>query len=236
MHFNEYNQPIGEPLPHWTIRKTPEKKCFNGSYCTLEPLEANKHANELYNAYSQAKDDSDWTWLPVGPFKDFDHYFRIAESFELSKDQIHYTIIDNVTSQAIGSIALIRIDPQNGSLEMGFVLYSPLLKRTRIATEAQYLLMKYVFDDLGYRRYEWKCDSLNEPSEKAALRLGFTYEGTLRKLIIYKGRSRDTSWFSLLNDEWFFNKKVLESWLDEKNFDEKNLQIKSIQQIRKDFL
>lgn len=230
--LNQYKQEIGELLPHWTPRQLPQKNNLKGKYCLLEPYSADRHAHDLYKAYSHAEDDRDWTWLPIGPFKDFDDYFQQAKSFEKSHDPIHYAIIDSATKQAIGSIALMRIDPINGTVEMGFVLYSPLLKKTRIATEAQFLLMQYVFDELGYRRYEWKCDSLNTPSRKAALRLGFTYEGTFRKAVVYKGRSRDTDWFSLIDTEWPNIKTQLQTWLSSKNFDETGQQILSIEQIR----
>lgn len=232
MHYNQYGQPVGQPLPDWTERPFPEKKSIQGQYCTLEPLQADKHAPSLYRAYQHAPDGRDWTWLPIGPFKDFNDYFTHAKQFENSTDQVHYAIIDHKNQHAIGSIALIKIDTLNGSIEMGFVLYSPLLKKTVIATEAQFLLMQYVFDELKYRRYEWKCDHLNEPSRKAALRLGFNYEGTLRNLIVYKGRSRDTSWFSLLDHEWPANKAVLQSWLDPNNFDQNGQQIKPLQYFR----
>ncbi|MCF9034645.1 GNAT family N-acetyltransferase [Acinetobacter nectaris] len=232
MHKNQYDQPIGEPILNWDKRDRPQKKILDGKYCTLVPYKVNLHAKDLYSAYSEALDDRDWTWLPIGPFRNFEEYLSCANQFEISNDPIHYAVINKITQQAVGSIALMRIDTENGVVEMGFVLYSPQLKKTRIATEAQYLLMQYIFDELKYRRYEWKCDSFNDPSKKAALRLGFTYEGTFRKLVVYKNRSRDTSWFSLIDSEWSLNKSVLQSWLDPNNFDQDGQQILSIQQIR----
>lgn len=230
--INKYDQPIGEPLPNWSERAYPQRKILDGQYCKLEPYIVNQHAKDLYDAYSQAPDDRDWTWLPIGPFQSFNDYLEYARQFETTQDPIHYAVINKETQKAVGSIAIMRIDTLNGVLEMGYVLYSPLLKKTTIATEAQFLLMQYVFEELKYRRYEWKCDSFNEPSKKAALRLGFTYEGTFRKLIVYKNRSRDTAWFSLLDDEWPRNKSIFQAWLDPKNFDKNGHQILSIQQLR----
>ncbi|ONQ53145.1 GNAT family N-acetyltransferase, partial [Burkholderia cenocepacia] len=130
-----------------------------------------------------------------------------------------YTVIDRATGRAVGTLALMRIDPANGVIEVGSVTFSPLLKRTPVSTEAQFLLMKYAFDTLGYRRYEWKCDDLNAPSRKAAARLGFRYEGTFRQAIVYRGRNRDTAWFSIIDGEWPDVRAAFEAWLAPENFD-----------------
>lgn len=141
-------------------------------------------------------------------------------------------MIDRATNRAVGTLALMRIDPANGVIEVGSVTFSPLLKRTPASTEAQYLLMKYAFDTLGYRRYEWKCDDLNAPSRKAAVRLGFRYEGTFRQAIVYKGRNRDTAWYSIVDGEWPAVAAAFEAWLSPDNFDTQGSQRQSLTAIR----
>lgn len=190
---NEYGQPIGFPIDGWAPRPQPAAVTLPGRYCRLEPLNADAHAADLYAAYSQAKDGSDWTYLFVGPFDTAQAYRAYAETAALSTDPRHFAVIDLGTGKAVGTLALMRIDPAHGAIEVGSVTFSPLLKQSPLSTEAQYLLMAYAFDTLGYRRYEWKCDDLNAPSRKAAERLGFSYEGTFRRAVIYKGRNRDTA-------------------------------------------
>lgn len=223
--INSYGQPVGDDLPQWEARPRPERIALTGDYCTLTPFSAKEHGKALFHAYSQAQDGRDWTWLPVGPFLAEQDYLEYAATMEQSQDPLHYAIVDNASGLPVGSVALMRIDVRNGVVEVGHVTYSPLLKGTRVATEAQYLLMKYVFDTLGYRRYEWKCDNLNEPSRRAAQRLGFQPEGVFRQAVVYKGRTRDTAWFSLLDKEWPSNKKALASWLSGDNFDANGSQL-----------
>ncbi len=218
--MNSYGQPIGVSLPEWTARPYPDGNILQGRYCRLEHIQPQKHADSLYEAYQQTQDGRDWTYLSVGPFNDkasFEHYLQ---QLALSTDPLHYAVVDQLTGNALGTLALMRIDAANGSIEVGFVIYSSALKHSRIATEAQFLLMEYAFEKLGYRRYEWKCDSLNAPSRSAALRLGFQFEGIFRYSTVYKGRSRDTAWFSIISDEWSNLKQAYVTWLDESNFDE----------------
>jgi RimJ/RimL family protein N-acetyltransferase len=229
---NPYQQPIGEPVPEWTARPQPPRVSVEGRYCRLEPLDASKHADDLYDAYSRAEDGRDWTYMSSGPFADAAAYRDYAERIAASKDPLHYTVVDLKTQKAVGTLALMRIDAANGVIEVGFVAFSPLLKRTRISTEAQFLLMKHVFDDLGYRRYEWKCDSLNAPSRETAARLGFQFEGIFRQAVVYKGRSRDTAWFSVIDKEWPARRAEFEQWLAPENFDEQGAQRKSLTAIR----
>ncbi len=139
-----------------------------------------------------------------------------------------YAIVDRRNGLAVGRAALMRIDPRNRVVEVGNIMYSPALQRTRGATEAMYLLARYVFEDLGYRRYEWKCNALNEPSQRAALRLGFSFEGIFRQHMIVKGRNRDTAWFSMLDSEWPARKREFERWLDKTNFDSQGIQKTSL--------
>ena len=217
--LNEFGQPIGPPLANWTPRALPSRTPIDGRYCRVEPIDIARDAVPLFDAYRRAADGRDWTYLPVGPFDTLAgyraHLARIAES----SDPLHYAIVDAVTDNAVGTAALMRIDPANGVIEVGHIVYSPLLQHTPAGTEAMYLLMRRVFDDLGYRRYEWKCDDLNAPSRKAALRYGFQFEGIFRQAVVYKSRSRDTAWYSMLDREWPAVRHGFEQWLDPGNFD-----------------
>ena len=217
--MNVHGQPVGAPLPHWTPRALPPRLPMMGRYCRIEPLDPARHGADLFAAYAAAPDDSDWTYLAVERPPNLEAYLEYATRAAASTDPLHHAIIDARTGKAVGTAALMRVDPANGVIEIGHVTYSPLLKRTAIATEAQYLFMRRVFDELGYRRYEWKCDSLNEPSRRAACRYGFRYEGTFRQLLVYKGRSRDTAWFSIVDGEWPARRQAYEKWLAPDNFD-----------------
>ncbi|MGN6087073.1 GNAT family N-acetyltransferase [Trinickia sp.] len=230
---NEYGQPIGAPVPGWSPRPAPSAVTLEGPYCRIEPLDAQRHAQDLYEAYRAAPDGRDWTYLPVEPFAEIEDFRRHAESAARSTDPRHYAVVDRKTGKAVGTLALMRIEPKSGVIEVGFVAFSPLLKRTPLSTEAQYLLMAYVFDELGYRRYEWKCDSLNAPSRKAAQRLGFQFEGIFRQAVVYKGRSRDTAWFSILDSEWPAQKQAFQAWLAADNFDEQGRQRHSLDALRR---
>ncbi|AJC19334.1 GNAT family N-acetyltransferase [Pandoraea pulmonicola] len=222
--FNEYDQPIGPAVSGWTPRMQPPRKPIEGRYCRLEPMDVERHARELYEAYATAPDGRDWTYMSGGPFPDFDSYYAYATRMAASPDPLHHVVVDSETGKAVGTLALMRIDVANGVVEVGHVAYSPLLKRTRAGTEAQYLLMRRAFDELGYRRYEWKCDALNAPSRRAALRYGFTFEGIFRQAIVYRGRSRDTAWFSMTDGEWPAIRRGFEQWLSPENFDEQGRQ------------
>jgi len=204
-----------------------------GMYCELEPLNAEVHAGDLYAAYRLAPDHRHWTYMPVGPFDNVEDYRRYAEEAARSTDPRHYTVIDRKTGKAVGTLALMRIDPKQGVIEVGTVMFSPLLQQTPISTEAQFLLMTYVFEELRYRRYEWKCDSLNAPSRKAAERLGFKFEGIFRQAIVYKGRNRDTAWYSIIDKEWPPLKRAFQTWLSAQNFDNQGRQRKSLTDVRK---
>lgn len=230
--LNAYQQPIGPALPSWSARPRPARDTIEGRYCRLEPLDAARHAAQLHAAYVKATDGRHWTYMTVGPFADEASYRAHCEQAAASADPLHYAVIDQRTDKAVGTLSLMRIDPANGVVEVGHVMFSPLLQRTPISTEAQYLLMKYVFADLGYRRYEWKCDSLNGPSRQAAARLGFSFEGIFRQAIVYKGRSRDTAWFSIVDSEWPTLKAGFERWLAADNFDAQGQQRASLTALR----
>jgi len=229
---NAYGQPVGHPLPNWSRRRLPDGVPLVGRYCRLEKLDADRHAEELYAAFGEAPDGRDWTYLSIGPFADFAAYKEYVRQATKGIDPVHYAIIDGATNRPVGSSALMRIDPDNGTMEVGWVSFSTRLKRSTVATEAMYLLMRHAFDDLGYRRYEWKCDSLNAPSRRAAERLGFRYEGTFRNAMVYKGRSRDTAWFSIIDSEWPAVRKAFEAWLAPENFAEEGKQRRSLSDLR----
>lgn len=219
MQTNELGQPVGDPLPSWAGAKPPERVTLSGSYCRLEPLSADEHADGLFEAYASAEDDGDWTYLPVGPFRTRDDYYEWAVGAEKSGDPLHFAVISLRSGAPVGTLSLMRHAPAAGVVEVGFVVFSRRLARTPESTEAQYLLMRYAFEALGNRRYEWKCDSLNAPSRAAAERLGFSYEGLFRQAVVVKGRNRDTAWYSILDGEWPRAREAFEAWLDPSNFE-----------------
>lgn len=229
---NAYGQPVGASLPEWSERPLPSKVTLEGTYCRLEPLDVSRHGDDLYLAWSQAADGRDWTYMFCGPFDSREQCLHYLAGCEQSQDPRHFAVIDRQSGNAVGSLALMRQEPKHGVVEVGHVAFSPLLKRSPLSTEAQFLLMRYVFEQLGYRRYEWKCDTLNGPSRNAAQRLGFSFEGVFRQAIVYKGRTRDTAWFSLLDSEWPLTRDVFTAWLSPDNFDADGLQKTSLVALR----
>jgi len=220
---NELGQPIGWPVATDLPRPRPEKVRLEGRFCSLVPLDVEAHGGQLWEAFSADMTGVDWTYLPVAPIEteaDFGVFLRAAEA---SEDPLYFTVL-NAEGRAVGHATYLRIDPANGVIEVGYIHFSPLMQRTPMSTEAMYLMMAYVFETLGYRRYEWKCDALNAPSLAAAKRLGFTFEGVFRQAVVYKGRNRDTAWLSVLDSEWPALKARFERWLDVENFDSKGRQ------------
>ena len=221
--MNELGQPIGWPVATDLPRPRPEKVRLEGRFCSLVPLDVEAHGGQLWEAFSADMTGVDWTYLPVAPIEteaDFGVFLRAAEA---SEDPLYFTVL-NAEGRAVGHARYLRIDPANGVIEVGYIHFSPLMQRTPMSTEAMYLMMAYVFETLGYRRYEWKCDALNAPSLAAAKRLGFTFEGVFRQAVVYKGRNRDTAWLSVLDSEWPALKARFERWLDVENFDSKGRQ------------
>ncbi|MEM7336599.1 MAG: GNAT family protein [Chloroflexota bacterium] len=231
-HKNEYDQPIGFPLTDWQPRQHPPKVPLTGHFCAMEPISFEKHGRSLFEANLEAENGRFWTYLPYGPFTDLDAYRKWLEQTCLGNDPQFYAVISKQSGKAIGVASYLRIEPKVGVIEVGHINFAPPLQRTPAATEAMFLMMKNVFDTLGYRRYEWKCDNLNEPSKKAALRLGFKPEGIFRQATMYKGRNRDTAWFSILENEWPKLKTAFTEWLNPTNFDENGNQIKRLQSFR----
>ena len=231
-HVNHLGQPIGFPLSGWTARLRPPRTVMVGQWCTVEPIDPARHAADLFAAYALDKEGRNWTYLPYGPFAAFEDFRAWLEQDSRGDDPLRHVIIEHRSGRAAGVASLMRIDPAAGVIEVGGIHYAPPLQRTPAATEAMYLLMRRVFDELGYRRYEWKCDSLNAPSRAAAQRLGFRYEGMFRQATVIKGRNRDTCWFSILNNEWPALKTAFEHWLDPGNFDTSGRQRQKLSSCR----
>ena len=201
---NEFGQPIGAPLPGWSPRPLPPRTAMSGRFCRVEPLDPERHAADLFAANAEDAEGRNWTYLPYGPFRDV-RGVTATGSTAACRARRPAGPRDRRpgSGRAVGVASLMRIDAGGrASIEVGGINYSPRLQRRPAATEAMYLMMRRVFDELGYRRYEWKCDSLNAPSRAAAQRLGFRYEGLFRQATVYKGRNRDTAWFSILDSEW----------------------------------
>jgi len=232
--YNERGQPVGLPVAGWTARPLPPRTPMRGRFCAIEPLDPARHAAPLFAAYAEDKEGRLWTYLPRGPFATLDDYRRWAEDAAGRDDPLTHAILDNTTGEAVGTAAYMRIEPAIGVIEIGSITYSPRLQRRPAATETMYLMMRRVFDELGYRRYEWKCDSLNAPSRAAARRLGFRYEGLFRQATMTRGRNRDTAWFSVIDKEWPALRQAFERWLDPANFDADGQQRHSLATLRAD--
>lgn len=224
---NELGLPIGEPVPGWTERPRPPRAPLDGRYCRLEPIDPARHAAELWAANALDREGRMWTYLLSGPFASLAEYRSWLEAKQVSEDPLFFAIVDSATGLAVGVASYLRIDAANGSMEVGHLQFSPLLQRTAAATEAMHLMMTQAFE-LGYRRYEWKCDALNAASRRAAERLGFTFEGIFRQAVVYKGRNRDTAWYSITDKEWPAIHAAYQRWLDPANFDEAGQQRTSL--------
>lgn len=210
------DQPVGQPLD-WTPVQPPDRTPIPGRYVTLEPLDPDRHGEDLWSA--KGDDPALWTYLFNDPHKDFASFRAWLVDCQKPDDPLCFAIVDNADGRAKGMASYMRIAPEHGVIEIGSIWFGPEIQRTRLATEAIYLLARHVFEELGYRRLEWKCDSLNAPSRRAALRFGFSYEGLFRQAIVYKGRNRDTTWFSMLDGEWPEIRAAFDAWLDPANFD-----------------
>ena len=208
-------QPIG-PLVETAAAERPGPVKLDGRFARIEKLDLIRHGESLWRLVKD--DDSLWTYMGYGPFPDGPSFHRWVEERAVLLDPYSYAVIDKTSDRAVGIVTLMEIRPSARVIEIGNIVYSPTLKRTPAATEAQYLVGRYIFETLGYRRYEWKCNALNEPSKSAAERFGFTYEGTFRQHMIVKGRNRDTAWFAITDGEWPAVKAAYERWLSPGNF------------------
>jgi RimJ/RimL family protein N-acetyltransferase len=224
---------LGEPLAHTGPWPRPERRTFTGRLVRLEPVNAERHAAELYRASHEDEAACRvWTYLFHGPYPNQSAFAAWAEQAERSPDPLFFTVVEQASGRARGVVSLMRIDPAMGVIEVGNIWYAPALQRTPMPTEAMQLLFAHVFDELGYRRLEWKCNALNEPSRRAALRFGFTFEGIFRQHMVVKGRNRDTAWYAMLDHEWPALRTAYATWLDPANFDGAGRQLRRLEEVR----
>lgn len=224
---------MSDDLRNWQPRPRPERKTMEGRYVRLEPLDAGKHGDGLYEASSVPDASERFAWLPDCPPESRAAFQPWLEKAEASPDPLFFAVIDKASGKVAGRQTLMRIDAANGVIEIGHIYWGPLISRKPAATEAQFLFMKYAFDELGYRRYEWKTNNRNEASKRAALRFGFQFEGLFRQHLVVKGENRDTPWYSVIDKEWPALKKAYEGWLDPGNFDSEGVQKKRLEDFRK---
>ena len=220
---------VSSPLQHALVEeggeidaapaRLPGRVALEGRQVRLEPLDPGAHAAALYEASNGPEKDDLYRYLFPEPFPNFASFRHYLEGGAASRDPFFFAVVDRGSDRAVGHATYLRIEPQHRVIEVGNILFTPALQRTPAATEAMYLMARHAFQDLGYRRYEWKCNALNEPSRRAAVRLGFTYEGTFRQHMIVKGRNRDTAWFAMLDGEWPRIRRNMERWLAPENFD-----------------
>ena len=211
----------------------PERAGLDGDRVRLEPVDPARHAVDLFaSSHGPGRDDLLWEHLAYGPFGSQREFTGWLEERAASNDPLFYAIVDRESRRALGMASYMRIVPEHGVIEIGHIWFAPALQRTREATEAIFLLARHAFDDLGYRRLEWKCDALNERSRRAADRFGFTYEGVFRQHMVVKGRNRDTAWYSVVDSEWPAVRAAFEAWLAPANFDDKGRQLKSLSTLR----
>ena len=220
---NSLGQPISFALPDWTPPPHPPKECMEGRLCRLEPLQVDSHLDDLYQANASDTEGENWTYLAYGPFSDKDSYRDWMNETCLGDDPLFFAIVDKRVGTACGVASYLNIVPASGAIEVGHIHYSLQLQRTPLATEAMYLMMKKAFE-LGYRRYSWKCDSLNQASRAAAQRLGLSFEGIFRQATVYNGRNRDTAWYAAIDSEWPGLEQAFLTWLAPGNFDEQGKQ------------
>ncbi len=237
MTTNHLGQPIGEPVPDWTPAIRPSRSPLNqpamqGRPTRLEPLAPTRHSRDLFEAFSLDREGRNWTYLPIGPFTTFDAFQAWIERDCLEDDPFFYAVIDPATGKALGMASHMRVQPEAGVIEVGHIHYSPKLQRSIAATETMALMMRRAFNQLGYRRYEWKCNALNEPSMRAAIRLGFSYEGTFRQAGVVKGHNRDTAWYAIIDKHWPKIEQAFDTWLDPGNFDPDGQQRRSLDAFR----
>lgn len=230
LRHNEFGQPIGFALPGWVAPDWPSCEPMVGRFCRLESLDPERHAPALFRADTATDDRASWTYLPYGPFEDLPSYLEWMRSKCLSNDPVFYAIIDLKDEQPAGVASYLRITPRSGSIEVGHLHFSPRLRKTPAATEAMYLMMRRAFEQ-GYRRYEWKCDALNQPSRAAAQRLGLAFEGIFRQATVYKERSRDTAWYAAIDADWPALREAFQKWLEPANFDETGCQKVSLSSL-----
>ena len=222
---------LGEPVPGWKARERPAGARLEGRLVTLRPVDPAHDADDLYAVSHPPEGDlGTWTYLPDGPYESPAEMRRMLDYAEASEDPLFFTIVKD--ERPAGMASYLRMAPEHGAIEIGHIWFGATLKRTPAATEAIYLLARHVFDDLGYRRLEWKCNALNEPSRRAADRFGFRFEGVFRKQQVVKGRNRDTAWYAIVDDDWPQIRHAFEAWLAPDNFDARGSQRRALVQFR----
>ena len=229
--MRETKQPVGATI-EWKPVESPGRHPIPGRYVTLEPIEAGQHGASLWKA--KGEDSTLWTYLSDDPCGSFEEFQRWLARSGRPDDPLCFAIVDNADGEAKGMASYMRIQPAHGVIEIGSIWFGPGIQRRRESTEAIYLLARQVFEELGYRRLEWKCDSLNAASRRAAKRFGFSYEGLFRQAIVYKNRNRDTAWYGMIDTEWPETRGAFDRWLDPDNFTPEGDQ-KSPLTARRDF-
>ncbi|MGR3913405.1 MAG: GNAT family N-acetyltransferase [Gammaproteobacteria bacterium] len=220
-------QPLGEVVADWSPPPRPPKQPLDGAHCTIAPLDIARDSADLFAANRHDRAHRNWTYLPYGPFDTLPAYRDWLAAACLGDDPLFFSIIDKRSGRAAGLASYLRIAPQAGSIEVGHIHYSPLMQGATMASEAMFLMMRRVFE-LGYRRYEWKCNALNQSSRRAAMRLGFSFEGVFRQALVTKGRNRDTAWYSVIDKEWPALQCAFSAWLSPDNFDADGAQLKAL--------
>lgn len=223
---------MSEDLNNWQPRPRPERKVLEGRYVRLEPLDAARHGDGLFEASSVTDADGRFRWLFEVPPESRAAFQPWLDKVEASSDPLFFAVIDKASGKVAGRQTLMRIEPAFGVIEIGNIYWGPLIARKPAATEAQFLFAQYAFDELGYRRYEWKCNNNNEPSKRAAERFGFSFEGIFRQHLVVKSENRDTAWYSIIDKEWPALKKAYEAWLDPANFDAAGQQKRRLEAFR----
>ena len=213
----------------WTPARPPDPTTLSGRYARIEPVDAARQARDLFDASHGANGDpAIWTYLGYGPFADETAFASWLVERSRSSDPLFFTLLDSAAGRAAGMASYLRMTPMEGVIEIGHIWFAPNLQDTRHGTEAIFLMAKHAFDELGYRRFEWKCNARNEPSRHAAIRLGFTFEGIFRQHMIVKGRNRDTAWYAIIDRDWPAIRKAFEDWLDPANFDSDGRQLRAL--------
>lgn len=226
---------VGKPVSDWVIPPVPVHEVIKGRYVRLEPLSVQKHAAGLWDAFSEDQDGSVWDYLPDGPFVSLSQFHKLVRDKEPSKDPLFFAVRDLESGKLGGFLSFLRISPEAGSIEVGYITFAPSLQKTKGATEAVVLLARRVFE-LGYRRFEWKCNALNMGSRRAAERYGFSFEGVFRQAAIVKGRNRDTAWFAMIDGEFGAIDAAYTRWLDPQNFISTGRQIHSLSDMTRPIL
>jgi RimJ/RimL family protein N-acetyltransferase len=226
---------VSDSLENWQPRPRPSRETLEGRYVRLEPLDPAAHGDELYAASSVPDAAERFAWLFEYPPESRAAFQPWLERMAASEDPLVFAVIDKASGTVAGRQTLMRIDPTHGVIEIGSIYWGPAISRRPAATEAQYLFMKYAFETLGYRRYEWKCNDRNGPSKRAAERFGFKFEGLFRNHMVAKGENRDTAWFSIIDSEWPALKQAYEAWLEPANFDADGLQKRRLEEVRAQF-